>query len=121
MRTQYIRRLCAGAVAMLAVPVVLTATASEASAHYNYRYHGKDLITVSDTHGSGSVCDQEVDGNAVYAIWTQGPNRKPVVEWDGGDRGCDTATFPVGAIHMKLCENTNHGTGADSCTDWIRV
>jgi len=28
---------------------------------------------------------------------------------------------PAGAIHMKLRENTNHGTGADSCTGWIRV
>jgi hypothetical protein len=25
------------------------------------------------------------------------------------------------AIHMTLCENTNHGTGADSCNGWIRV
>ncbi|TCC64526.1 hypothetical protein E0H73_09070 [Kribbella pittospori] len=121
MYTGNIRRLTIGATALLAVPTLLTATAPVASAHYNYAYQGKDFISVSDTHTSGSVCDREVDGNAVYAMWTQGPDRKPIVEWDGGDRGCDTAQFPVGAIYMKLCENTNHGTGADTCTGWIHV
>ncbi|MFG1627060.1 hypothetical protein [Kribbella sp. NPDC049227] len=121
MNTGTIRRLAIGAAALLAVSTLLTATAPVASAHYNYAYQGKDFISVSETHTSGSVCDREVDGNAVYAMWTQGPNRKPVVEWDGGDRGCDTAQFPVGAIYMMLCENTNHGTGPDTCTDWIRV
>jgi hypothetical protein len=114
-------RLTVGAAALIAVSALLTATAPMAAAHYKYAYQGKDLITVNESHGSGSVCDREVDGNAVYGIWTQGPDRDPVVEWDGGDSGCDTAHFPVGAIYMKLCENTNHGTGADTCTDWIRV
>ncbi len=39
--------------------------------------------------------------------------------WDGGDRGCDTHTFRYGAGFMKLCANTNHGTGKDAHTDWI--
>ncbi|TCO33421.1 hypothetical protein EV652_103422 [Kribbella steppae] len=121
MNRDKIRRLTVGATALLAVPPLLMATAPTAAAHYNYFYQGKDFISVSETHGHGSVCDREVDGNAVYAIWTQGAGRDPVVEWDGGDSGCDTAYFPVGAIYMMLCENTNHGTGADTCTDWIRV
>jgi hypothetical protein len=65
--------LAVGATALLASSSLLVATAPTASAHYRYAYHGKDLISVSETHGFGSVCDREVDGNAVYAIWTQGP------------------------------------------------
>lgn len=115
-----IKRLGGGAIALAAVPVLLTATAPTASAHYNYGYQGKDFISIDETHIRGSVCDRERDGHAVYGIFTQG-SHQAVVFWDGGDSGCDTKTFRYGVGFMKLCENTHAGTANDACTGWIRV
>jgi hypothetical protein len=108
----------AGALAALAASVLLIVTATPASADYTVVYQGKDMVSVSDDHARGSVCDREKDGNAVYAkFWT---GFREVREWDGGDRGCDNADAlqPHEVVkQVQVCENTRRGDN-DACSAW---
>ena len=98
--------------------VVIVATQTPAFAHYKVVYQGRDMASVSDDHLRGSVCDREVDGNAVYGEFFTG--FRTVREWDGGDRGCDNVKLRSHEVikQIRVCENTNHGTGKDACSGW---
>jgi hypothetical protein len=76
------------------------------------------MATVSEDHDRGSVCDQEVDGNAVYGEFFTG--LRTVTKWDGGDRGCDNVKLAAHEVikRVRVCENTNRGTGKDACSPW---
>jgi hypothetical protein len=102
----------------LAAPALLIATGTPALAHYTVVQQGKDMASVSTDHLRGSVCDREVDGNAVYGNFFTG--LRTITEWDGGDRGCDNANLESHEVikQVRVCENTNHGTGKDKCSAW---
>jgi hypothetical protein len=110
--------LTGGALAALATSALLVATGAPASAHYTVVYQGNDMASVSDDHRRGSVCDREVDGNAVYGkFWT---GFREVREWDGGDRGCDNVNDLQSHEVIKqvqVCENTRRGED-DACSAW---
>lgn len=110
--------LTGGALAALAASALLVATGTPVSAHYTVVYQGNDMASVSDEHTRGSVCDREVDGNAVYAkFWT---GFREVREWDGGDRGCDNVDDLQSHEVIKqvqVCENTKRGDN-HACSAW---
>lgn len=110
--------LTGGALATLAASALLIATATPALAHYTVVYQGKDMASVSDDHARASVCDREVDGNAVYVdVWT---GFRYVREWDGGDRGCDNVNDLQShevVKQVQVCENTRRGDH-DACSAW---
>lgn len=62
-------------------------------------------VTASD-HESGTVCDMERDGHAVYADWHYGSGNRIATASDGGDPGCDEANFPSTskAERVEVCE-----------------
>lgn len=93
-------------VALAAVLAVFVMGQMPASAHYTTVNHGKVLATTSDDHMRGSVCDQEVDGNAVEAFWYPSDGGAPYYEIDGGDKGCDTQYFSVPVYAVAVCEQT---------------
>lgn len=115
-RTKWL--LTGGALAILAAPALLVATATPALAHYSVVYQGKDMASVSADHERASVCDREKDGNAVYVkVWT---GFREVREWDGGDRGCDNVDDMQShevVKQVQVCENTRRGDN-DACSDW---
>jgi hypothetical protein len=79
------RLLTGAAFAALAGSALLIAPQTPALAHYTVVQQGNDMASVSADHLRGSVCDREVDGNAVYGEFFTGV--RTVREWDGGDRG----------------------------------
>jgi hypothetical protein len=111
--------LTGGALAALAASALLIATQTPAFAHYTVVQQGNDMASVSADHARGSVCDREVDGNAVYGEFFTG--FRTVREWDGGDRGCDNVDLQSHEVikQVQVCENTNHGTGRDACSGWV--
>jgi hypothetical protein len=113
------RHLTGAALAALAASALLIATPTSAFAHYTVVQQGNDMASVSADHARGSVCDREVDGNAVYAEFFTG--LRTVREWDGGDRGCDNVDLQSHEVikQVQVCENTNHGTGEDACSGWV--
>jgi hypothetical protein len=113
------RRLLSGAaLAALAVPALLIASETRALAHYTIVQQSRDMASVSDDHLRGSVCDREVDGNAVYGQFFTG--LRTVTEWDGGDRGCDNAKLQSHEVvkQVRVCENTRRGNHKDACSPW---
>lgn len=74
-----------------------------AHAHYDYLYQGRDVLSVSDDHRTGTVCDREQDGHYVYA-WFYGAGSR-YGEKDGGDPGCDEIfVYPQSFNAVKFCE-----------------
>jgi hypothetical protein len=113
------RRLLTGeALAALAAPALLIAIETPALAHYTIVQQGRDLASISANHRRGSVCDREVDGNAVYGKFFTG--FRTVTEWDGGDRGCDNVKLESHEVikQVQVCENTKRGNGKDACSRW---
>jgi len=100
----------------MAVLLTLAAPPAPALAHDDGIWHGYDIATVEVDHRYGQVCDNERDGNYVYAVWDIAYPYGKVAEADGGDAPCDYAPrFPAIAISYKLCEQRR---GPDSCTRW---
>jgi hypothetical protein len=110
--------LTGGALAALAAEALLIATETPALAHYTVVQQGRDMASVSADHRRGSVCDREVDGNAVYGEFFTG--FRTVRERDGGDRGCDNGKLESHEVikQVQVCENTRRGTGKDACSRW---
>jgi hypothetical protein len=119
MMTRISRLPTGGAFGALATSALLIATGAPALAHYTVVQQGGDMASVGDDHARGSVCDREVDGNAVYGRFFTG--LRTVTEWDGGDRGCDNVDLHPHEVikQIQVCENTNHGTGKDACSGWV--
>jgi hypothetical protein len=113
-----IKHLTGGALAALAASALLFASGTPALAHYTVVQQGSDMASVSEDHARGSVCDREVDANAVYGEFFTG--FRTVREWDGGDRGCDNVSLQSHEVikQVQVCENTKHGTGKDACSGW---
>jgi hypothetical protein len=111
------RLLAGGALAALIAPALLLPSGTPALAHYTIVQQGRDMASVSADHRRGSVCDREVDGNAVYGRFFTG--LRTVTEWDGGDRGCDNVKPAAHEVikQVQVCENTRRGTGKDACSD----
>jgi hypothetical protein len=100
----------------LTVLLTLAAPPAPALAHDDGILHGYDVATVELDHRYGQVCDNERDGNHVYAVWDIAYPYGRVAETDGGDAPCDYAPrFPDIAVTYKLCEARR---GPDSCTRW---
>jgi hypothetical protein len=113
------RHLTGGAtLALLAAATLIAAGGTPAFAHYTVVQQGRDMASVSGDHLRGSVCDREVDANAVYGEFFTG--FRTVTEWDGGDRGCDNVRLQSHEVikQVRVCENTRRGTGKDACSDW---
>jgi hypothetical protein len=119
MMTRISRLPTGGAFGALATSALLIATGAPALAHYTVVQQGRDMASVGADHARGSVCDREVDGNAVYGRFFTG--LRTVTEWDGGDRGCDNVDLHPHEVikQIQVCENTNHGTGKDACSGWV--
>jgi hypothetical protein len=112
------RPLTCSVLAGLAGAMLVTASGTPALAHYTVVQQGRDMASVSADHARGSVCDREVDGNAVYGEFFTG--FRTVTEWDGGDRGCDNVRLQSHEVvkQVRVCENTRRGTGKDACSGW---
>jgi hypothetical protein len=112
------RHLSGAALVALAAAALLVAGKTPALAHYTVVQQGRDMASVSGDHLRGSVCDREVDGNAVYGEFFTG--LRTVTEWDGGDRGCDNVKLQSHEVikQVRVCENTRRGTGKDACSGW---
>ena len=112
------RHLTGAALVGLAAATLVVAGETPAFAHYTVVQQGRDMASVSDDHARGSVCDREVDGNAVYGEFFTG--FRTVREWDGGDRGCDNVELQSHEVikQVQVCENTRRGTGQDACSGW---
>jgi hypothetical protein len=111
-------KLLSGGTLVAVASALAVANGMPAAAHYTVVYQGRDMASVSDDHRRGSVCDREVDGNAVYGEFFTG--FRTVREWDGGDRGCDNVQLQSHEVikQVQVCENTRRGTGKDACSGW---
>ena len=112
------RHLIGAALVGLAAATLVVANERPALAHYTVVQQGRDMASVSADHARGSVCDREVDGNAVYGEFFTG--FRTVTEWDGGDRGCDNVKLRSHEVikQVRVCENTRRGSGKDACSGW---
>ncbi len=107
-----------GAVAGLASPLGLVATAEPASAHLVQVFQGIDVVTVAADHREAQVCNEERDGRAVRAIFTLADGTV-FQEADGADLGCDFVTMASPIVAVQLCEIDPNQ--ADPCSDNLTV
>jgi hypothetical protein len=104
--------------ATLAILLLLTALAlgqSHASAHNVVIFHGYDKAVIGEEHFGVTVCDEEQDGNYVWAELKNTQYSITDREADGGDAGCDTEVFSVRHDRFRLCEENN------GCTAWYET
>jgi hypothetical protein len=89
-------------VALLAFAVIAEST----SAHQTEVSQGLDFAVTATDHESGTVCDMERDGHAVYADWYNDFGTRIATASDGGDPGCDEVNFPGNskAARVTVCE-----------------
>lgn len=95
--------LTAVAVALLSFAVFAT----PAGAHQTEVSQGRDFAITATDHESGTVCDMERDGHAVYADWYNADGVRIATASDGGDPGCDEVNFPSTskAESVWVCED----------------
>jgi hypothetical protein len=82
------------------------AFATPAGAHQTEVSQGRDFAITASDHESGTVCDMERDGHAVYADWYSASGVRIATASDGGDPGCDEVNFPgtSKAERVTVCE-----------------
>jgi hypothetical protein len=105
--------------AMTAVAVTLLALAmfaTSTSAHQTEVSQGLDFAITASDHESGTVCDMERDGHAVYADWYSESGTRIATASDGGDSGCDEVKFPgtSKASSVTVCETWLGGAKCSS-------
>lgn len=88
--------------ALFAFAVLVPPTA----AHQTEVSQGNDFAVTATDHESGTVCDMEADGHAVYADWYTESGTRIATASDGGDPGCDEISFPgtSKASSVTVCE-----------------
>jgi len=103
-----------GLIGLCAVPALIIAGSTTASAHGFYVYQGSDLATLNGSHNYVTACDRENDGNAVYAdfIMTGGVRDKV---WDSYDNECQ-ARYTNLVTQIRVCEQV--AGAADYCSEW---
>jgi hypothetical protein len=86
--------------------LVLAVIAAPAGAHQTEVSQGNDFAITASDHESGTVCDMERDGHAVYADWYDESGNRIATASDGGDPGCDEVNFPgtSKAERVEVCE-----------------
>jgi hypothetical protein len=86
--------------------LVFTVIAAPAGAHQTEVSQGRDFAVTATDHESGTVCDMERDGHAVYADWYSESGIRIATASDGGDPGCDEVNFPgtSKAYRVTVCE-----------------
>lgn len=98
-------RLLRVPLAAMGLVLALFAVASApAGAHQSIVEQGEDYAVTDSDHRSGSVCDWERDGHAVYAVWFDADGNRVGIEEDGGDGGCDNVSFAGRADTIQVCE-----------------
>jgi len=97
-----VRLAMTAAVALLALAVFATPV----GAHQTEVSQGRDFAVTATDHESGTVCDMERDGHAVYADWYDASGNRIATASDGGDPGCDEVNFPSTskAERVQVCE-----------------
>lgn len=86
--------------------LVFAVIAAPAGAHQTEVSQGNDFAITASDHESGTVCDMERDGHAVYADWYNAFGTRIATASDGGDPGCDEVNFPGNskAKRVTVCE-----------------
>ncbi|MGY6651651.1 hypothetical protein ACXIZN_05735 [Amycolatopsis sp. TRM77291] len=97
--------------AMISALVLGTSTAEAAS--YLIK-QGHDYAQYLADRDFAEVCDEEQDGNGVYAQYRQKNGFLTLRDNNGSKIGCGHATIPD-VTSFRLCEDD---AGDDSCTPW---
>ncbi|RSN11138.1 hypothetical protein DMC63_30300 [Streptomyces sp. WAC 05977] len=97
--------------ALISALVLGTSTAEAAG--YLIR-QGHDYAQYETTRDFAEVCDEEQDGNGVYAQYRQKIGFLTLRDDNGSKIGCGHATIPD-VTSFRLCEDD---AGDDSCTPW---
>lgn len=92
--------------AMAAALIAFALFATPTGAHQTEVSQGNDFVVTASNHESGTVCDMERDGHAVYADWYDESGNRIATASDGGDPGCDEVNFPSTskADSVTICE-----------------
>ncbi|GGR83130.1 hypothetical protein GCM10010169_29200 [Micromonospora fulviviridis] len=83
-------------------------------------YQGNDracFINYSSSSSTLEVCDNEADGNGVYAVFYTMYIQYEIKVGDGNgsSAGCGTRSWSHGVHHFKICEDD---AGEDTCVWW---
>lgn len=102
--------IVAVAAALSAVPMAGTASASDFAAAATGSfciYEGTDracVVNGSNGYSTFEVCDNEADGNGVYAYFFTGTGRSTVQDGNGSAAGCGTGSRNFHTYRMEICE-----------------
>ncbi|AIG74306.1 Conserved putative secreted protein [Amycolatopsis japonica] len=108
-----IRKMMLVGGAMISALVLGTSTA-EAATGYTI-WQGKDYAQYDTVRDAAAVCDEEQDGNGVYAEYNQKNGTKLTIGDSNGSKvGCGNATIPD-VTSFRICEDD---AGDDSCSLW---
>ncbi|AGM08973.1 hypothetical protein AB0E55_27465 [Amycolatopsis keratiniphila] len=110
-----IRKMMLVGGAMISALVLGTSTAEAATGYLISQ--GKDYAQYDSETGFAEVCDEEQDGNGVYAQYKQKIGMLTLRDSNGSKIGCGHATIPD-VTSFRVCEDD---AGADSCTTWRLV
>ncbi|RBJ08789.1 hypothetical protein DRA43_05740 [Micromonospora provocatoris] len=92
-----------------------------AQADSGCQFQGSDRACFINNSSGASleVCDNEADGNGVYAIFYTMYVQYEIKVGDGNGSAspCGTRQWSHGVNHFKICEDD---AGEDSCTWWSR-
>jgi hypothetical protein len=89
-----------------AAAVAVTLSAAPASAHATTLTVGANTGSVNSSHNQVTVCDNENDGNSVYAQFVVYPYGLPVRYYDSYGGGCTTRPLTTSRLttSWSLCE-----------------
>ncbi|RSN55169.1 hypothetical protein DMH01_33145 [Amycolatopsis sp. WAC 04182] len=107
-----IRKVMLVGAAMISALALGTSTA-EAGTSYLIRQE-LDYAQYETGDDRAGVCDEEQDGNGVYAQYRQKNGFLTLRDNNGSKIGCGHATIPD-VTSFRLCEDD---AGDDSCTPW---
>lgn len=98
--------------AMISALVLGTSTAEAATGYLIFQ--GKDYAQYDSKTDFAEVCDEEQDGNGVYAQYRQKFGMLTLRDGNGSKIGCGHATIPD-VTSFRICEDD---AGDDSCSPW---
>ncbi|RSN31169.1 hypothetical protein DMC61_13435 [Amycolatopsis sp. WAC 04169] len=111
-----IRKMMLVGGAVISALVLGTSGAAAATGHTIWQGH--DYAQYDTIRDAAAVCDEEQDGNGVYAEYNHKNGAKLTINDGNGSKiGCGNAKIPD-VTSFRVCEDD---AGADSCTPWRLV
>ncbi|MEV4717585.1 hypothetical protein AB0J94_10385 [Micromonospora noduli] len=102
----------------LGIGIMMTVPGVANAANSGCVYEGSDracFINLSNGQAQLEVCDNEADGNGVYAWFYSGIYHTASIkvgDGNGSSAGCGTRVWSVGVYDVKICEDD---AGEDTC------